>query len=232
MRSTFQSRRCGSGQRGRFRRRSGRGGRGNGCGPARQRMRCNFRRRHRCRLHHRAQVLADEREEPLVEVARLDRLARYLHHRVAVRADRQRKRAEHAEPHAGRRIALLERVTALYGVRVDDARIRVVARHADHVKIHGDVRIAGRLEILRRVDRVGPRHGREVTLAQQRAAGGLARVAIARVEVVRKRARARIEHLLLKLGRRGTRAGREGGKGCQRADARAAADRSKRIPHS
>ncbi|MDR9204936.1 hypothetical protein FEP14_03553 [Burkholderia multivorans] len=178
------------------------------------------------RLHGRAvaargidlQEMLDEIEEALVEHAGRNGLARGLHERVVARADRQRQRAEHAEPDAGRRIRLLQRVAILYRVHVRDARRAVRVRvGADDVKLDHDVHVVARLEILAAVDRVVTRRRHDIALAQQRAPRGFAGGVGIRMERVRIRAGGRVELFLLvdRFGRR--RARREHGRGRERA---------------
>jgi len=161
----------------------------------------------------------DQLEVALVEHAGRNRLAGHFHHRVAARADRQRQRAEHAQAHAGRRAGLLERVAVLHRVHIGGARRAFgVGVCADHVKGDHHVRVVARLEILAAVDRVGARRARHVTLAQQRAARGLARRLGFRLERARVGARRHVKLLLLieRRGRRAQTACRQEGGDCAR----------------
>ncbi len=162
--------------------------------------------------------MLDEIEEALIEHAGRNRLARGLHERIVARPDRQRQRAEHAEPHARRRIRLLQRVAILHRVHVRDARRAVRVRvRAHHVKLDHDVHVVVRLEILAAVDRIVARRRHHIALAQQRAPRGLAGRVGFGAERVRVRAAARVELFLLvdRLGRR--RARRQHGRGRERA---------------
>ncbi|CAJ6995820.1 Uncharacterised protein [Burkholderia pseudomallei] len=169
--------------------------------------------------------MVDEIEEALVEHAGRNGFARDLDHRVVARADRQRQRAEHAQPDARRRVALLQRIAVLHRVHVRDARCAVDVRlRADDVKLDDDVRIVARLEVLAAVDRVRARRARHVALAQQRAARGFARRGRFFVERARVGARGRVELFLLikRLGRRRTGGQhgrhRNGGQGGKRSE--------------
>src|SRR5262245_63890686 len=87
------------------------------------------------------EIVIDETKEPLVELARGDRLARHLDHRVVARAERQRDAAHYPDADARRIRALLQRVPVVQGVYEGDRSAARAGPGAHDVESDLDVRL-------------------------------------------------------------------------------------------
>ncbi|MNN38693.1 hypothetical protein D3C81_1527010 [compost metagenome] len=143
------------------------------------------------------QVAFDQSKVTLVELRRGHGLAGDLDHRIITGADRHRNRTQYTHAKASGGIGLLEGVAVLQRVGEHGRTLLVTAvGRAGHAEADLQVVLAVLLEAFVTGNLVGAAAGDDVTLAQQRTPGSLARAGVTDREAAREGARV-IEVLML-----------------------------------